>query len=31
MPQDAKFLKEIEQFYNTHIEEVPLDVTDLLS
>jgi len=27
---DAKFISEIEKFYNTQIEEMPLDVTDLL-
>lgn len=30
MPSDSKFMKEIEQFYNTAIEEMPFDVTDLL-
>jgi superfamily II DNA/RNA helicase len=31
MPGDYKFVKEIEKFYNTQIEEMPLDVTELLS
>jgi len=31
MPQDARFLKEIESFYNTHVEEMPFNVTNLLS
>jgi len=31
MPADFKFVKEIEKFYNTQIEEMPLDVTELLS
>jgi len=31
MPSDYKFIKEIEKFYNTQIEEMPLDVTELLS
>jgi len=31
MPNDYKFVKEIEKFYNTQIEEMPLDVTELLS
>lgn len=29
-PNDAKFLKEIEQFYSTQIEEMPFNVTNLL-
>jgi len=31
MPSDYKFVKEIEKFYNTQVEEMPLDVTELLS
>jgi translation initiation factor 4A len=27
---DVKYLKDIEQFYNTQIEEMPLDVADLI-
>lgn len=30
-PADAKFLQEIEKFYNTEISPMPLDVTDLYS
>ena len=30
-PSDSKFIKEIEQYYNTQIEEMPIDVTDLFS
>jgi hypothetical protein len=30
MPSDYKFIQEIEKFYNTQVEEMPLDVTDLL-
>lgn len=30
-PSDYKFIQEIEKFYNTQIEEMPLDVTDLFS
>jgi translation initiation factor 4A len=29
-PSDAKFIKEIEKFYNTQIDELPLEVADLL-
>jgi translation initiation factor 4A len=28
-PYDAKLLKEVEQFYNTQVEKMPVDVTDL--
>ena len=28
--EDARALKEIEQFYNTHIEEMPMNVADLI-
>jgi hypothetical protein len=30
MPTDYKFIQEIEGFYDTKIEEMPFDVTDLL-
>lgn len=30
IPTDAKFIQDVEKFYNTQIEEMPLDVTDLL-
>ena len=29
-PGDAKFLKDVEKFYNTEITELPIDLTDLL-
>jgi hypothetical protein len=28
-PSDAKFLIELRQYYNTQIEEMPLDLSDL--
>lgn len=30
-PADAKFIQELEKHYNTVIEEMPLDVTDLFA
>ena len=30
-PSDYKFIQEVEKFYNTQIEEMPIDVTDLFS
>ena len=30
VPGDAKFLKDVEKFYNTEITELPIDLTDLL-
>ena len=30
MQGDVRYLKDIEQFYNTQIEEMPLDVADLI-
>ena len=29
-PQDVRTLREIEQFYNTQIEEMPMNVADLI-
>jgi len=28
--EDKRNLKDIEQYYNTHIEEMPMDIADLL-
>lgn len=30
MPNDYRFIQEIEKYYNTELKELPLDVTDLL-
>jgi hypothetical protein len=30
VPSDGKFLLEIEKFYNTKVEEMPLDITSIM-
>jgi hypothetical protein len=29
LPQDARFIKEIQEYYDTQIEEMPTDLDDL--